>query len=202
MNPENIHVLYGMSKDFSSNGLRIGALITRHQDLRTSLLSVGRFPWASAASDILWTRFLEDKDFKAAYIRKNSERLGESYMALRKWLEQHDVPFVEGTAYGFFLWVDFRKWLGGKGGVDEERWLTNVMLEEGVWAATGESFGSKVPGWFRVSFSMEQEYLDVGLKRLGKVLERAQKEGGERKGSRQPEPDMVASDVGGQKLAN
>src|SRR5690606_16708984 len=54
MNPKNIHLLYGMSKDFSSNGLRIGALVTRNEDLRTALLSVGRFPWASAASDILW----------------------------------------------------------------------------------------------------------------------------------------------------
>ncbi|TGZ76173.1 ACC synthase [Ascodesmis nigricans] len=176
IDPNNLHILYGMSKDFGSNGLRLGCLITRHQDLKSSLLGVGRFPWASSASDVLWTKFLLDEEFKARYFATNSQRIAESYMFLREWLQERRIPFVEGTTHGFFMWVDMRELLGDQGREGERR-LMEKLLEVGVWIASGESFGSSVPGWFRITFTVEREVLVEGLRRLGRVVDEVRREG-------------------------
>lgn len=38
--PERVHVLYGMSKDFCANGLRLGAIHTRNIPLHEAMLSI------------------------------------------------------------------------------------------------------------------------------------------------------------------
>lgn len=209
---ENIHLLYGMSKDFSSNGLRIGCLITRHEDLRNSLMAVGRFPWASSASERLWHKFLTDTKFKAQFLEDNSAALGKGYLKLRKFLEARGVPFEEGTKYGFFLWVNFEKWCGFEEGESKdekfkkERELSGRLLDAGVWCATGGTFASEHPGWFRVTFSIEEDVLDLALKRLGGVLDGVEK--GSKVGDEAGDKDIVvdaedvALKIGGMDLRN
>lgn len=48
---------------------------------------------------------------------------------------------------------------------DGERKLANRMLDAGVWLATGESFMSEVPGWFRITFAVPEEEFVFGLER-------------------------------------
>lgn len=39
------------------------------------------------------------------------------------------------------------------------------MINHGVWIATGESFKSEIPGWFRITFAVPAEEFDFGLDR-------------------------------------
>lgn len=212
MKPENIHLLYGMSKDFSSNGLRIGCLVTRNVDFRTALTGPGRFPWASSASEQLWHAFLVDKEFKARFLEDNSKALAKGYLQLKEFLDSRGVTYEEGTKYGFFLWVNFGKWCGleegesKEDGFRKERELSGRFLDAGVWCATGGTFASEYPGWFRVTFSIEEKVLALGLERLASVLDgvEAGRKVGKVNGDTDAEVDAedVALKIGGMDLKN
>jgi aspartate/methionine/tyrosine aminotransferase len=40
ISPSKVHVLYGMSKDFCANGMRLGVLQTRNEDLLEAVASI------------------------------------------------------------------------------------------------------------------------------------------------------------------
>lgn len=39
------------------------------------------------------------------------------------------------------------------------------MIDHGVWIATGESFKSEMPGWFRITFAVPEEEFMFGVDR-------------------------------------
>ena len=49
--------------------------------------------------------------------------------------------------------------------IEEERKLAARMIDAGVWLATGESFLSEVPGWFRITFTVPEEDFVFGFER-------------------------------------
>lgn len=54
---------------------------------------------------------------------------------------------------------------------EEESKLAWMMVQGGVWLATGEAFSSEEPGCFRISFSVPEEELMFGMERLRVVLD-------------------------------
>lgn len=210
MPTDNIHLLYGMSKDFSTNGLRIGCIVTRNSNFRLALMSPGRFPWASSASEHLWHAFLTDHKFKAQFFEDNSKALEKGYLRLKTFLDSWGIPYEAGTKYGFFLWVDFGKWCGfEETDTKEEKWkkereLSGRFLDAGAWCATGGTFASEYPGWFRVTFSIEEKVLEEAFKRIGGVLDEVEKGKKVGKGDREVGVDAedVVVRVGGMDLKN
>lgn len=49
--------------------------------------------------------------------------------------------------------------------IEAERKLVYSMIDHGVWIATGESFKSEVPGWFRITFAVPEEEFVFGCAR-------------------------------------
>jgi aspartate/methionine/tyrosine aminotransferase len=48
--------------------------------------------------------------------------------------------------------------------------INDALLEKKVFLATGTSFGSEQPGWFRIVFSQKRDILEEGLRRIEKAL--------------------------------
>lgn len=46
-----VHVLYGMSKDLASGGMRLGCFITRNKELMRAMSAITQFHWSSSASE-------------------------------------------------------------------------------------------------------------------------------------------------------
>ncbi|KAL8665224.1 MAG: hypothetical protein Q9202_002446 [Teloschistes flavicans] len=211
----SLHVVYGMSKDFSGNGLRCGVLLSpANPSLLKSLKSVALFAWPASVADLYWTALLNDRAFLDYYFAENSRKLGEGYMLVTDFLSKEGVGWVEGSSAGFFLWADFRALLGdaivvrdegegGKGqeGVEEEveamtierpsqvyktskrakerdDWFYGKLMEKKVYVASGDAFFAEEHGWYRISFSVPKEVLDIGLRRLGEVLGMVRAEAG------------------------
>lgn len=187
--PGLVHVLWGMSKDFGANGLRLGCCISQHNPVFISALrSHGLFTFPSAMSDHIACNILEDDQFTDEYITTNQKRLGENYALTVKFLLDHGISYYRGSNAAFFVWVD----LGGaqrrKKGSDrelEERSIeksatmggnqitTEIfekLLNQRIFLANGEAFGSERPGWFRIVFSQPREYLEEGLERMVKAI--------------------------------
>jgi bifunctional pyridoxal-dependent enzyme with beta-cystathionase and maltose regulon repressor activities len=63
------------------------------------------------------------------------------------------------------------------GKLEQEGRLFKRFIEAGVVISQGSSFGAEDIGWYRISFAVDEEALNVGLQRLGTVLEAIEKEG-------------------------
>ncbi|KAL8845006.1 MAG: hypothetical protein Q9176_000678 [Flavoplaca citrina] len=213
-----VHILYGMSKDFSSNGLRSGVLLSQsNPQLLSSLKSIALFSWPCSVTEYYWTTLLNDRPFLDYYFTENNSRLAASYARLTAFLTSHGIKWVEGSNAGFFLWADFRGVLGkdinvvdddagAKREGEEEQveatavmsekpaqgqvyktsrkakerddWFFGKMMEAKVFIATGDAFFAEEHGWYRVTFSVPEDILSVGLERLGRVLEEVKRESG------------------------
>ncbi|KAI4096428.1 MAG: hypothetical protein LQ344_000936 [Seirophora lacunosa] len=103
-----------MSKDFSSNGLRAGVLLSQHNPSVTrTLKSIAMFSWPASVTEHYWTALLNDRAFLDGYFAENSRRLAAGHARLTGFLRSQGVRWVEGSNAGFFLWADFRALLGG-----------------------------------------------------------------------------------------
>ena len=208
-----------MSKDFSSNGLRSGVLLSQsNPHLLSSLKSIALFSWPCSVTEYYWTTLLNDRPFLDYYFKENSSRLAAGYARLTAFLTSHGIEWVEGSNAGFFLWADFRGVLGkdinvvdddddgAKTEGEEEQveatavmsekpaqgqvyktsrkakerddWFFGKMMEAKVFIATGDAFFAEEHGWYRVTFSVPEDILRVGLERLGRVLEKVKRESG------------------------
>ncbi|EWC43814.1 hypothetical protein DRE_07323 [Drechslerella stenobrocha 248] len=198
--PHLVHVLHGMSKDFCANGLRMGTIISPWNALmRPALMSVGLFQWVSSVADIAWRTVLEDTAFLDEFVASNQRKLGVQYQLLEAWLRARDIPFVEGGNAGFFVWVDLRRYLdkvklpdgddgsvpGGESNLPpappglqkRDKILWDKMVDSGVYVATAEMFYGEEHGWYRFSFSIVEEELQLGLARMDKVLKEVEEKG-------------------------
>jgi aspartate/methionine/tyrosine aminotransferase len=191
ISPELVHVLWGMSKDFGANGLRIGCVISQHNPaIISALKSHALYTYPSSPSDHIACKVLENDEWTDYYIKENQKRLSENYILTVKFLKEHNVPYYPGSNAAFFVWdlgeaarrrrlskgVAAMEDLGiedgdGKESDDNMTDIMSKLLEQKVFLASGEAFGSERQGWFRVVFSQPREYLENGLGRILKAIE-------------------------------
>jgi 1-aminocyclopropane-1-carboxylate synthase len=65
---------------------------------------------------------------------------------------------------GPFIWLNLNPYLKTQTW-EAERALVQIMIDHGVWIATGESFKSEVPGWFRITFAVPEQEFVFGVER-------------------------------------
>ena len=109
---DNIHVIWGLSKDFGVSGSRAGLLYTQNKLL---LASLSNFNMAFEVSNILqeiYEDILSDHTFIKDYLTLNSKLIQESYVLLTTGLNKLKIPFFHCHA-GIFLFVDMSHLLKG-----------------------------------------------------------------------------------------
>jgi 1-aminocyclopropane-1-carboxylate synthase len=163
-----LHVTYAMSKDFGAAGLRLGALITRNEELKKALLAVVRFHSPSGVSIAIGTAMLEDREWCRSFIATSQQRIAEAYKFVTGKLRNMGVPYLRGGNAGFFVWIDLSAYLPSEseGLPQQEREfaLAQRFVDAGVFLHPGEEH-SLVPGWFRMVYTMERGIVDEGLRR-------------------------------------
>lgn len=184
VNPSRVHILVGASKDFSSNGLRIGAMISQHNpDLVSAMTSSSVLMKLSSASDVLWLSVLSDKKFLEWYIPENQRRLSGSYTKVTDWCKRVGIPYEKACA-GFFFLIDLREFLPTRNAdgklltSDEEKLgeLNVRLIKNKVMFNPGTSYHHKVVGYFRLTHTLYPQTQDLGLKRAEEVLLQVKKE--------------------------
>ena len=170
-----VHVLWGMSKDFGANGLRIGMTITQEDGaVRKALDSLFEFQWTSSLSDLATAEVLEDDAWTDEYIRENQRLLSEHHERVILWARAHDIEYAKGANAGFFVWVNlgeaYRRHHPSESVVDIDKTVMGALLANRIFLADGVRFGAEHPGWFRIIFTQQIDYLDKGLSRIVKAL--------------------------------
>lgn len=180
IDPDLVHVLWGMSKDFGANGLRIGCIVSQHN---TSLLDAVKanslFTYPPSISDHITASLLSASDFTDTYIHTNQLRLAENYAFATSFLEKHSIPYSPKVNAAFFLWVDLKPVFlkvatpeeRSKQGKDLSAAIMARLMAEKVFIANGEAFAGEEWGWFRIVFSQPKEYVEEGLRRMMKAFE-------------------------------
>ncbi|KAL6874452.1 1-aminocyclopropane-1-carboxylate synthase [Trichoderma longibrachiatum] len=172
IDPSMVHCLYGMSKDFCSNGIRLGALISQdNHDLHAAIRAISKFAWPSSLADAAWCGILTDELFLQTYFQTLTQRLSAAYEHCIALLKRHGIPYVPAHA-GPFIWIDLSTHLSSPS-VEAERELAWKMIENKVWLATGEAYRSERPGWFRITFAVDKAELELGIERVMKSLKRS-----------------------------
>ncbi|GJN90305.1 hypothetical protein Rhopal_003314-T1 [Rhodotorula paludigena] len=128
--PSRLHVVYGASKDFGCNGLRIGVLVSQaNPDVHVAIESSALLMKVSSAADMLWSSLLLDDPSLSTFLTLNLSRLRAAYARTVAFLTTHEIPFRPAEA-GHFVWVDLTRYLPPCGN-DMER---EGALAERMWA--------------------------------------------------------------------
>lgn len=179
-----VHVVYGASKDFCANGLRLGVLQTRSAGLLDSVAKLGPFSWTPYIVQDIWASMLEDEEFRGRFLGKSHRLTEGSYAFTTAFLEQQGIPYYKGSNAGSFLWIDLRQYILGGAEIQElqrgaaasevfekrEAVLDEALLRHGVAIARGSIFFTEELGWFRLTFTLPKEELAEGLRRLASAL--------------------------------
>jgi aspartate/methionine/tyrosine aminotransferase len=170
-----IHMIWGMSKDFGANGLRLGAIISQgNPTLHAALVPVALYSSASSISDHVSADILQDTAWVQAYTAENRRKLSERYEVVTTWARENSITYAPGVNAAFFIWVNLGKAYQSHhpeaqtGSIDSE--VMTALLEKRVFLASGKQFGSEWPGWFRIVFAHDIEYLERGLGRVSDAL--------------------------------
>jgi 1-aminocyclopropane-1-carboxylate synthase len=107
IDPALVHVLWGLSKDFGANGLRIGCVVSQaNPSLIGTLDAHAPYSFPSALLDYMACCILEDQLFLQYYITENQYRLAENYTFTIAFLREHGVQFYAGTNAGVYVWAN------------------------------------------------------------------------------------------------
>ncbi|KIW22597.1 uncharacterized protein PV07_10880 [Cladophialophora immunda] len=183
IDPLLVHVLWGMSKDFGANGLRVGYIISQHNEaFREALLEVAIYSYASSVAEHIAANMLEDDAWVDNYIQTNQDRLAESYGFAVEFLNSHHIPYTPGANAAFFLWVDLgkaylerhpeRRPSASAAQLDDgaSAEIMQLLMQNKVFLGSGAVFGAETPGLFRLVFSHPRPYIEEALKRIAKAM--------------------------------
>lgn len=172
IDPARLHLIWGLSKDFGANGLRLGAIISQHNaSLHAALIPASIYSSTSSLSDHVAANILEDDTWVEQYIAENWRLLAKHYELVVTWAKTHAIPYMPGVNAAFFLWVDLGQAYRSRhpaahatAELDER--IMQSLLGRRVFLASGKVFGSEKPGWFRIVFSQPESSLQEGLQRI------------------------------------
>ncbi|EFQ34656.1 aminotransferase class I and II [Colletotrichum graminicola M1.001] len=170
MNATYVHVLWGMSKDLGLGGFEGAFLATYNKQTYNAMRSLSSRPGRmSASSSTVAEKLISDtKYLQNHYLPVFRRRLNKRRKLVEEILVSYNVPYDKPEA-GLFVFVDLSEWADfspqqhGREGYSS---LLEYMLKQRVFLEPGETFCSKRPGWFRLSFGGEKETFKLGLQRL------------------------------------
>ncbi|XP_065829890.1 1-aminocyclopropane-1-carboxylate synthase-like protein 1 [Oscarella lobularis] len=170
LDDDHFHVLYGISKDFAANGVRIGGLVSWSDSVVKSMNSLLTFNQTSGLACYVFSKLLlDEKWLEEVFFPTNRRRLLELYEYTAQFLDTIESVSYIPTATGLYVWCDFRKVLD-EPTFEAESELNRRMMKAGVALNPGGGFWCKEPGWFRLVFATHKEYLKEAFDRLRGVL--------------------------------
>lgn len=170
VDPQRTHFMWGMSKDLGIAGFRFGVIHTKNHDVLKVLSGMSIYTGVPAHIQELGGKMLSDRNWlDEIYFPMNIQRLGVNYERFKYFLETKHQLKVRKASAGFFIWVNFSKFLPKNKTVEDEINLFNILLEKfKLYIIPGSQMASNDPGWFRIVIAIKQKQLDIFEKRFDK----------------------------------
>ncbi|GKT84165.1 LOW QUALITY PROTEIN: 1-aminocyclopropane-1-carboxylate synthase [Colletotrichum tofieldiae] len=155
IDPDLVHVEYGLAKDFAASGMRLGALVSRNRALHEAFSSVVRFHSPAGPSVAIAAAMFEDREWHDAFISKSRERIAAAYEFVTGWLKESGIGHIEANT-------------GYESDQEREFALAESILEKGVFLHPCEEH-CLAPGWFRLVYTQPQSIVGEGLRSAGQL---------------------------------
>lgn len=165
------HILYGLSKDLSLAGFRVGVIYSYNDDVLAAAKKLTRFSSVSAPTQRLLISLLSDTSFIGRYLETNRKRIRKMYDIFVSGLKEIGVKYVDSSG-GLYCWVDMSGLMHSHS-VKEELELWDKLLNVAkVNATPGSACHSIEPGWFRCCFTtLSEGNIRIAIERIRKVAE-------------------------------
>eukprot|EP00929_Paragymnodinium_shiwhaense_P093641 TRINITY_DN53856_c0_g2_i1.p1 TRINITY_DN53856_c0_g2~~TRINITY_DN53856_c0_g2_i1.p1 ORF type:complete len:685 (+),score=151.72 TRINITY_DN53856_c0_g2_i1:62-2116(+) len=148
---EDVHIVYGFSKDFGIAGWRVACLLSENTQLRAALSQLAHFQEVSTPILHLMARMLRSPKLPT-YLTSHRSRLREAYQSCCESMKKGGLTYVESQS-GMFVMVDLRRHLSAASWEAEEEVWRSILEATNVNLTPGKSLHFEEPGWFRICFA-------------------------------------------------
>jgi len=167
---DDVHMLWALSKDFGSSGLRLGVLYTRNIMLLKAIETISSFSSVSHPMQMIAAHMLTDFVFVDDFLETSAKKLSLSYNTVIQSLDNMNIPYVPAAA-GIFVYCNFASLLPENTFAGEARFASFLTDVARVVITPGESQHDYRPGFFRICYAaITPEVLHVAMNRISSIV--------------------------------
>mmetsp|Transcript_454 Transcript_454/g.872 ORF Transcript_454/g.872 Transcript_454/m.872 type:complete len:503 (+) Transcript_454:13-1521(+) len=172
----DLHLVWGFSKDFGASGFRMGVLYTQNEVLMAAIGNLIAFAWVPLPMQRIMADLLNDKHWVDSFLQHSCQRLKKSYTICTKVLDEMNVPYVKATS-AMFLYLDLSDIIKTE---QEEAIMSQIFFKRARMVLTpGTTQHDSQPGKFRICYAyVSPEVLKIGMERFRKVVTTIREKGG------------------------
>ncbi|XP_074319614.1 1-aminocyclopropane-1-carboxylate synthase 6-like isoform X2 [Silene latifolia] len=167
-----VHIIYGISKDLSLAGFRVGSIYTFNENVLKAAKRMTRFCSISTPTQRLLITMLSDEVFIKEYMKTYKKKLKLMNSLLVESLRQVGIRCCNSDA-GLFCWADMSALINPDNPKGEMELWDKMMRVGKLFILPGSDFHCIEPGWFRCCFcALSENDVPLVIERIQRVCDK------------------------------